>query len=266
MCDWWDAYYNCELHEQTLSYFYFIDFWYSYGIYPTCYCWASHFWAISGWEDGDIIGCWFQPGDISTLGFGPLDPEDCNHIEQIRVLDFAGAGEIYPGMFVVEFNIWPSDSLGCPVGPSLWTSGLMETERGWNCIDIEPPLCIGQCPRVLITAEHFNSCPWAGYGYPAWGFDNISGPIREGVELHDDGCMSAIYPRPQVSHYPTIHSGYYGRDFSYCPPQWFKDGRDPTPDGSEYGYVELAWSIFVQCLGPSKTEPVTWGAIKAMYR
>jgi hypothetical protein len=262
-CDDWDD--NCELREGTLSYYYFINFWWRIPGWGDYYCWASHFWAVSGWEQGDIIGCWFQPGDLGTLGFDPVDPEDCNHIEQIRVLDFSAAGTVYPGLFTVEFDIWASDSGGCPIGPSLWSSGPVETKRGYNCIEIEPPLCMGALPRVLITAEHIGP-QFPGYGYPAWGFDNISGPILEGVELHDDGCLQALYPRPHLSHYQTMHSGYYGQNFAYCPPQWFRDCRDSTPDGSEYGYVELAWSIFMQCLGPSKAEPVTWGAIKAMYR
>ena len=84
--------------------------------------------------------------------------------------------------------------------------------------------------------------------------------------MHDLGCLPALYPRPYVSHYSTIHSGYYGQDFAYCPPQWFKDCRDTTPDGSQYGYIELTWSIVMRCVGPSKVEATTWSAIKSMYR
>ena len=63
-----------------------------------------------------------------------------------------------------------------------------------------------------------------------------------------------------------MHSGYYGQGFRYCPPRWFKDGRDTTPDAIEYGYVELAWRIYLTCSGPSGVEPTTWGNIKSMYR
>jgi hypothetical protein len=254
-----DYYGDCEPAEGTLSYYYFIGSTCMYDFGGICY--GSYFWGFYDWEPGDMLGCWFQPGDLSTSGFAPLDPEDCNHISRIRVLDFAGEGTIYPGLFTVEFSIWPSDSEGCPIGPAIWSSPF-EAKRGWNCVEIDPPVCIDPWTRVLVTAEHIGS---EGY-YPVWGFDNVSGPILEGLWLHDEGCLPILYPRPDVSHYTTIHSGYYGKDFAYCPPQWFRDCRDSTPDASEYGYIELAWSIVVQCLGPSKTESATWGSIKAMYR
>ena len=84
--------------------------------------------------------------------------------------------------------------------------------------------------------------------------------------MHDEGCLPALYPRPYVSHYPTMHSGYYGQGFEICPPQWFKDGADTTPDGSQYGFVELAWRLYVVCGGPTETGTTTWGNIKSMYR
>jgi hypothetical protein len=261
---WWYVFEgHCWPPGGTLSYYYTIPRYSYHPREPDLYrSWA---WLYDGWEQGDIVGCWFQPGDPSTSGLDPVDPEDCNHIEQIRVLDFAGYGQAYPGLFTVEFDIWPSDSEGCPTGPSLWSSGPVQTVEGWNFIEIVPPLCIGGCARILVTAEHTGSQAVWGDS-PVWGFDNVSTPVLEGIELHDCGCLSALYPRPHVSHYSTMHSGYYGKNFAYCPPQWFRDCRDLTPDATHYGYVELQWSIVMQCLGPSKTEGVTWGAIKAMYR
>jgi hypothetical protein len=63
-----------------------------------------------------------------------------------------------------------------------------------------------------------------------------------------------------------MHSGYYGKELEYCPPVWFKDKNDTTPDGSEYGFIELAWTIYVICSGPTATQPAAWGSIKSMYR
>jgi hypothetical protein len=83
--------------------------------------------------------------------------------------------------------------------------------------------------------------------------------------MHDLGCLPALYPRPTTSHYDDLHSGYYGIDFQYCPPYAFLDGLDTTFDGSEYGFVELAWKLSLQCNGPG-TEPATWGRVKSMYR
>jgi hypothetical protein len=140
---------------------------------------------------------------------------------------------------------------------------------GWNII---PVMCapIHNCytelhgnlkcyPRFLITAKMIGSSS----AYPAWGFDNISTPVSLACAMHDNGCCPALYPRPAVSHYPTVHSGYYGRNFQYCPPQWFLDGRDST--GTVYGFVELAWRLYLSW-GHSDTEPSTWGAIKAIYK
>jgi hypothetical protein len=87
--------------------------------------------------------------------------------------------------------------------------------------------------------------------------------------MHDESCLPALYPRPYVSHYNTIHSGFYGWAHylgMYCPPGWFLDGRDTTDDGSQYGFIELAWTIYLGYTGPTATEPTTWGAIKSMYK
>ena len=84
--------------------------------------------------------------------------------------------------------------------------------------------------------------------------------------MHDYGCLPALYPRPYNSHYASIHSGYYGKDFEYCPPRWFRDGRDSTPDGTQYGFCELAWRLYITCAGPSASQPATWSDIKSMYR
>jgi hypothetical protein len=83
--------------------------------------------------------------------------------------------------------------------------------------------------------------------------------------MHEYGCMPVLYPRPYASHYSTIHSGYYGHDFEYCPPQWFKEPNDSTPDGTEYGFIELAWRIYIGCDGPTQTQSTTWGSIKTLY-
>ncbi len=249
------------LQDATLAYFYYIPC-------PT-YSW---FWGYYGWETGDIVGEFFTVGDISTLGYDPADPVNCHDLMGFVVLDFAGYGTAYPGPFTVQFDVYCSDENGCPVGPSLWNSGDMETAAGWNVIDVDPPISICDCaidpgpppsaPRILITAT------MVGYEatYPAWGLDNIGYAVAQGCVMHDVGCLPALYPRPYNSHYTTIHSGYYGVNFEYCPPAWFLDGYDTTPDGTLYGFIELAWRIYLICSGPTATEPSTWGNIKSMYR
>ena len=80
--------------------------------------------------------------------------------------------------------------------------------------------------------------------------------------MHDNGCCPALYPRPQVSHYATMHSGDYGVDFANCPPYWFLDPADSV--GNVYGCVELAWRIYTWMhVG---AEPSTWGTIKSIYK
>jgi hypothetical protein len=249
------------LQECILSYYYYIP--------CATYSW---FWGFYDWHSGDIIGQFFTIGEVSTGWHTQCDSLNYHEIRTIRVLDFTGFGTVYPGLFTVEFDVYCSDELGCPVGGSLWNSGPVETHRNWNIIDITPPLCITGCcvdpgpppsgPRILVTATHTGT----EATYPEWGLDNISAPVEQGCEMHDVGCLPILYPRPAVSHYATMHSGYYGVDFAHCPPYWFQDGSDTTIDGSVYGFLELAWSILLNESGPSGTGPSTWSDIKSMYQ
>ena len=97
-----------RLYDCVLNYYYYIPC-------PT-YSW---FWAWTGWEPGEIIGVFFAIGDIGTFGYEPCCPIGCHQLEQFRVIDFAGYGTSYPGLFTVEFDVYCSDEHGCPVGPAL---------------------------------------------------------------------------------------------------------------------------------------------------
>lgn len=259
-----EDYSTAPLSDCTLQYYYYIPC-------PT-YSW---FWGFTGWEPGDVIGVVFDIGDMSTGGYEPCNPTDCTVIEQLRMLDFAGYCNYpkYPDYCTVEIDIYCADEYGCPVGPSLWNSGhYWQMYYGWNYLPIDPPVTVCGCavdpgpppsgPRVLVTATHGGVYAT----YPAWGFDNISWPVEDGCAMHDCGCLPALHPRPYSSNYLTMRSGFYGNNFEFCPPQWFQEGRDSTPDGSLYGFLELAWRLYVSCPGPSDAEATTWGAIKSMYR
>lgn len=250
------------LADCYMNYYYYIPC-------PT-YSW---FWSFFGWSHGDVIGTVFSIGDVSTFSGTPCDPYLCFTPTQIRILDFAGYGTIYPGLFTVEFHMYCADGQGCPVGDALWSSGPYETSFAWNYVPIgDPPVCVPHCsvqvdpvlsyPRILVTATMIGT----DCAYPQWGFDNISTPSIEVCEFHDYSCVPALYPRPYSSSYETMHSGYYGPDLTYCPPQWFRDGRDTSPDCNQYGYVEAAWRVYLDCVGPTTAEPSTWGNIKTMYR
>lgn len=154
----------------------------------------------------------------------------------------------------------------------MWNSGSVESTYGWNYIPMSPYLLIEDCcidldpfpmrPRILIVATHIGT----DCSYPSWGMDNISSSIEIGCQMHDRGCYNALYPRPYISHYQAMHSGYYGVDFEYCPPQWFADGRETTETYDEFGFLELAWRLYVHSRYYKATEPATWGTIKAMFR
>jgi len=252
---------TAPLSDCSLQYYYYIPC-------PT-YSW---FWTFYDWSRGDIVGVVFEIGDVSMGNVTPCDPLNCHTLEGISILDFAGYGTIYPGRFTVEFDVYCSDADGCPVGPSLWNSGPWETQLGWNLILAEPPVCLSGCatdpgpppssPRILVTATHTGT----EATYPQWALDNISAPVMFGCEMLDIGGLPALYPRPLVSHYSFIHSGYYGVDFEYCPPLWFADGGDTTFDASVFGFLELAWKAHLSCSGPSATKTSTWGGIKSIYR
>jgi hypothetical protein len=252
------------LYDCLLSYFYYIPC-------PT-YSW---FWLAYPWNYGDVIGACFNVGDQGMGGYPPCDPSLGRNIEQFRILDFAGYGIEYPGLFTVEFDLYCAPAVCCgATAPTvhLWNSGPLETGPGWNYFPVDPPVCINDCclepapgcsPSVVLTATMVGSTP----NYPAWGFDNISTPIELGCAFHDIGCLPAVYPRgwcggPE----PKVHSGYIGTyPFQYWPPLFFADGRDSTPDASLYGAIELAWRIYVAYSGPSATQPSTWSNIKSMY-
>lgn len=234
-----------------------------------CPTW-SWFWAFTIGPE-DLIGAWFDVGDISTGGYGTCDPSECHSLTRLTIFDFAGYGVIYPGLWTVTFDAYCSDDEGCPLGPSLWNSGPVETEFGWNDIPVEPPLSLCDCaanpgppptgPRIaIITRAIADHHLW-------WGMDNIGTPVTMGCEMHDVGCLPALFPRPYTSHYETMHSGYYGTwEITHCPPVMITDGYDTTPDGTQYGHIELLWTIQVECTGPTSAKTTTWSSIKSMYR
>jgi hypothetical protein len=247
------------MYDCMLNYYYYIPC-------PT-YSW---FWSFYGWTPNAIVGEWFQIGDQTMGGLAACDPVNSSTIQRFRVLDFAGYGTLYPGLFTVNFAIWCATEDGCRTSTTpLWQSGPTELcVGGWNTVAVDPPVCISACspngdysyPRFLVTAQFIGS----NAAYPQFGLDNIAAPVGLACAMHDTGCLAALYPRPYVSHYSTIHTGYYGVDFAYCPPQWFLDGGDTV--GDVYGFIELAWRVYMINAGPTATEPSTWGNIKAMYR
>ncbi|HVP58432.1 MAG TPA: hypothetical protein VMU02_10065 [bacterium] len=263
---------NPPLYDCYMNYYYYVPC-------PT----SSWFWAFTGWPAGEVIGEVFTDGDPSMGKVGSDCPPYSSCLPccepalvQFRILDFAGYGTVYPGLCTVRFDVWCADANGCPVGSSLWNSGPKEfCTAGWNYVTVSPALDLAGCytrilanyrcyPRFLITATHIGTLS----KYPAWGFDNISTALGLSCSMHDNGCCPALYPRPQVSHYPMMHSGDYGVAFAHCPPQLFLDGSDTV--GNVYGCVELAWRVYVRdmstCTCCGATEPTTWGAIKAMYK
>jgi len=249
------------LYDCYMNYYYYIPC-------PT----ASWFWGVSGWEPGGTVGAFFTVGDISMFSGWPCDPMLCHQLYYLTVLDFAGYGTSYPGLYTVEFDVYCSDESGCPVGPSLYNSGAVETHQGWNFVMTAPFVELRPCAletepvpsycRFLVTATHTGSIGT----YPKWGFDNISSALASGCTMLDQSLRPAQYPRPQASWYSTIHSGYYGVGFEHCPPLWLADGEDTSGTGETYGYIELAWRAILIQDWSGATEPTTWGAIKAMYR
>ena len=250
-------------YDGALQFYYYIPC-------PT-YSW---FWAYTGWDPGDIVGMGFPIGTQGTGGYSMLEAYNCNHLEIIRVLDFAGYGPYYPGLFTVELDVW------CWAGDlthmHLWNSGPLETAFAWNYIYVEPVL--EWCP-----------CPWGGYYghhdgpvivvtatmtgtngiYPAWGMDNISTSLEQACVMHDLGCLPVCWPRlgPGIQDECAVHGGFFGTyPFEYTPPLGFVDGRDTTDDGTQFGFIELAWRIYVICQGYTSAEPTTWSNIKSMYR
>ena len=250
-------------YDGALQFYYYIPC-------PT-YSW---FWSYTGWDPGDIIGMGFPIGAQGTGGYDPVDPYDCATIEQLRILDFAGYGTVYPGLFTVEFDLycWNPDG---PIGHHmpLWNSGPWETGFAWNYIPVDPFICLSYCPWggvygtapgpvVVMTATHTGT----NGIYPAWGMDNISTAIEVACAMHDLGCLPAVWPRgaPGLG---GVHGGYFGTYLGeYDPPLGFLDGDDTTPDGSMFGFIELAWRVYIGCYGPTSAEPSTWGNIKSMYK
>ena len=252
------------LYDGTIGYYYYIPC-------PT-YSW---FWSYTGWVPGEIIGNCFTIGDqaTGTLPGTFLDPAVCHELEIIRILDFAGYGTVYPGQFTVEFDVYCAEVCCDAVAPvtHIWNSGPFETGFAWNYIYVDPPLCLTACDPTgvdvkpfVVTATHTGT---DGI-YPAWGMDNISTTLELACDFHDYSCLPAPYPRVGCGMgTPAVHGGYIGTfPFEYWPPDPFLDGRDTTPDGSQFGAIELAWKCYIICAGPTATEPSSWGNIKSMYR
>jgi hypothetical protein len=256
---------TAPLYDCALNYYYYIPC-------PT-YSW---FWSYTGWTPGEVIGMCFNIGDQGTGGYAPCDPSMCQKLEQFRILDFAGYGTVYPGLFTVEFDVYCAGEYCCGTAAPymhLWNSGPLETGYAWNYFVVDPPLCLTPCclesrpgcsPSIVLTATHTGT----DGVYPAWGMDNISTAIETGCVLHDYGCLPAAYPRGWCGGAePKVHGGYIGTfPFQYWPPLMFCDGRDTTPDCSQFGGIELAWRIYLICDGSTATKPSTWGNIKRIYR
>lgn len=252
------------LADCALNYYYYIPC-------PT-YSW---FWAYTGWAPGDIVGFCFWVGDQGTGGWDPCDPAICHQLETIRILDFAGYGTVYPGLFTIEFDVYCCmAAIGIPF-LHLWNSGPVETGFAWNYFDVNYPYGISFCdcctvplpdcwPRIIVTATMTGT----NGVYPAWGMDNISTSLEVACEMHDYGCLPALYPRSGTGGpEPMVHSGFVGTyAFEYWPPIPFGDGRDTTPDLSQFGAIEMAWRIYVICGGATATTPSTWSDIKSIYR
>jgi hypothetical protein len=237
-----------RLYDGAVQYYYYIPC-------PT-YSW---FWSYTGWAQGDYVGSYFTVGDISTGGWDVLDPANCQHLEQVRILDFAGYGTVYPGLFTVEMGVWCPP---CPLG-NIWLSGPFETHFGWNYVPVDVSVCDCWDPGTqdltfVVTLQMIGS----DATYPAVGFDNISTAIETACDMHDLGCLPATYPRA------FVHSGYFGNGdpCQYDPPLWLCDGRDTSQDCSIYGPIELAWRAYMVCSGPTATEPSSWSNIKRIYR
>jgi hypothetical protein len=241
------------LYDGAVQYYYYIPC-------PT-YSW---FWAYSGWTPGDIVGMGFPIGQQGTGGWDPLDPYNCRVLEQIRILDFAGYGTVYPGLFDIQFSVWCG---GVHPHLLLWQSEALVTHFAWNYF-LVPEISFCECPDgacgypvVLVTAQHVGT----DARYPAWGMDNISTALEQACVMHDLGCMPAFYPRTAPGTVPNgVHGGYFGTD-PQNQPIGIPDGRDTTPDVTQFGYIELAWRLYIICSGPTATEPSTWGNIKSMY-
>jgi hypothetical protein len=252
------------LYDCSLQYYYYIPC-------PT-YSW---FWAYSGWSQGDIIGTCFSIGDQSTGDVLPCDDVMCQGPPDIiRVLDLAGYGTVYPGLFTFELDIYCVDECCGPSQPimHLWHSDPLETHFGWNYIYdagiVATSVCLNPPDLSGVTFVLTATMTGSDARYPAWGFDNLSQAAASGCPLHDVGCLPAVIGRNACgTGVPMVHSGYFGTyAFEHWPPLPFCDGGDSTPDCSVWGAVELAWRIDFVCAGPVADKPASWGSIKSMYK
>lgn len=257
------------IYDCTLQYYYYIPC-------PT-YSW---FWAYSGWEPGDVVGMVFTLADEPTGARCPCDPAICHHIEYIRVLEFAGYGASYPGLFTVEMDFYCCDKSGYP-SCHLWNSGGVELHMGWNYIQAVPPVPLDPCkpedhPWEWNPASIAVTMTMTGTEgeYPAVGFDNVSTSYHAGCVMHDIGCLPAVFPRTWAGGMgASVHSGYVGSyPFQYWPPLPLPDGSPFDPvNRLRFGFVEAAWRLYVLCtvvptVPDADTQPTTWSAIKSIYR
>ena len=250
------------LYDCSLQYYYYIPC-------PT-YSW---FWAFSGWSQGDIVGTCFTVGDQGTGGFEPCDEWLCQGPPQvIRMLDLAGYGTVYPGLFTIELDLYCAEECCGQEMPvvHMWHSGPLETHFGWNYITDADMVSLTPCWMPTYQAIFVITATMTGSDarYPAWACDNMSQAAASGCPLHDIGCLPAVAGRnPCGTEEPMVHSGYFGTyPFEHWPPMPFCDGSDSTPDCSIWGAVELAWRVDLMCGGPVAGEPTSWGSIKSMYR
>ena len=188
------------------------------------------------------------------------------------MLDFAGYGESYPGLFTIELDVYCSDENGNPSG-HLWNSGPRETRFGWNYFSVSPYVRLDQhCdnfyqnPTIIVTMTFTGT----EGKYPVVGFDNIGTAVEAECAMHDYGCLPAFRPRGYLGgEDPKVHSGYAGTyAFEYWPPIALPDGMHAGGGAPvAHGYVEVAWRVYMYCgmKSPKAVDPTSWGGIKSLY-
>jgi hypothetical protein len=134
---------------------------------------------------------------------------NCVGIETIRVLDLAGYGITYPGIYTIELDVYCSDNALNPLR-HLWKSGPCETPFGWNYIQVNPMI----------------------------GFDNIGTAVEVGCDMHDWGCLPAYWPRKWAGgtgH--KVHSGYVDGLHDLLRSLTGRSGCSPDQLGRDQGFV-----------------------------
>jgi hypothetical protein len=235
----------------TLRYYYLID-----GCALVC--------IAGGIQEHQGVGtCFNMTGAVQW--HSPCDTSACLTLDVIKIVLYDALPP--PADQSMNLRIYPTDESGAIGGPELAN------------VDFEAPYAMGGFSTTLIDFTNEGEVPgvdmsgcgghcvalltWKNSsGHPSLVLDVVSASV-DSCGTNAACCAMGIapyaYPRTVTHTYDYGHGPEPGEPVPIC------DAAEGGGVCPIYGYVEALWEAYF-CATSASVRPVTWGAVKALYR